>query len=278
MNRLKDKVALIMGAGSSAGGLSNGMAAAVLFAREGAKVFCVDLKKELMKETEERVQAEGGECVLFEGSVDDANGVNCAVAECVERFGHIDVLFNNVGVQATGGALDVSEEDFDRLMRINVKGMYLAIRAVLPHMLKQGGGSIVNNASIAGIRFSYPSLAYMASKGAVLAMTTAVGAQHAPQGIRCNAVLPGLIATERINSRLKRQFGEDWEEQVRVRERQVPSGKLGDPWDVANAVLYLASDESKYVNATSIVVDGGMTQSTTGHVGTSWRPVTANNA
>lgn len=265
MDRLKQKIAIVMGAGSSAGGLGNGMAAAVLFAREGAKVFCVDLTLNAMAETEERIRNEGGDCALHACSVDDAAAVRQAVDACIARYGRVDILFNNVGVQATGGPLDVSEEDFDRLMRTNVKGMFLAVRAVIPHMVKQGGGSIVNNASVGAIRYLYPSIAYMASKGAVVSLTTAVGAQYAAQGIRCNAVLPGYIATERINARLQKQFGDEWQEQVRIRERQVPSGKLGDPWDVAYAVLFLASDEAKYVNATTLVVDGGMAQSTKGH-------------
>jgi NAD(P)-dependent dehydrogenase (short-subunit alcohol dehydrogenase family) len=139
--------------------------------------------------------------------------------------------------------------------------MYLTCRAVIPLMLRQGGGSIVNNASTAGIRFTYPNVGYAASKGAVRQLTQNIGVQYAAQGIRCNAVLPGYIATPRITDRLKRSNPKDYEEKIRERQEQVPAGRLGTAWDVAYAVLYLASDEAAFVNATDLVVDGGQTAS-----------------
>jgi NAD(P)-dependent dehydrogenase (short-subunit alcohol dehydrogenase family) len=257
MDRLKGKVAIVSGAGSIAPGWSNGKAAAVLFAREGAKVFAVDRNRAAAEETRSIIKGEGGECTAFAADVSVAAEVEAMVAACAAAYGRVDVLFNNVGIQVVGGPLDISEEEWDRLMRVNVKSMYLTCRAVIPLMLKQGGGSIINNASVAGIRYSYANVGYAASKGAVRLLTQNIGVQYASKGIRCNAVLPGYIATPRITDRLRRSNPDDYEEKIRERLMQVPAGVLGDAWDVAYAVLYLASDESKFVTATEIVIDGG---------------------
>ena len=263
-DRLKGKVAIVVGAGSSKGGLSIGMATAVVFAREGAKVFAVDVGLDHLAETKQRIEAIGGEVALHECDVADGAAVDGMVKACVARWGRVDVLFNNVGIQAVGGPLELSEENFDRLMRVNVKGMFFTCRAVLPHMIAQGGGAIVNNASVGALRYSYPAVGYMASKGAVLSLTTGVGLQHAAQGIRCNAVVPGYITSERMTARFKQELGDNWMDEVRKREKNVPSGTLGEPWDIAHAVLFLASDEAKYVNGTKLVVDGGLSMTTTG--------------
>ena len=166
----------------------------------------------------------------------------------------------------SAGPLEVKEEDWDRLMTVNVKSMFLACRAVIPHMLKQGGGSIINNSSTAGIRFTYANVAYAASKGAVKQLSQNIGVQYAAKGIRCNAVMPGYIATPRITDRLKRSNPQDYDAKIKERAMGVPTGTLGSAWDVAYGVLYLASDESKFVNATELVIDGGQTASTTGKV------------
>ena len=188
------------------------------------------------------------------------------VASCVKAYGRIDVLFNNVGLQVIGGPLEVNEEDWDRLMRVNVKSMYLTCRSVIPQMLKQGGGSIINNSSTAGIRFTYANVAYSASKGAAKQLSQNIGVQYAARGIRCNCVMPGYIATPRITDRLKRSNPKDYDEMIKARQMAVPTGTLGSAWDVAYGVLYLASDESRFVNATELVIDGGQTASTTGKV------------
>lgn len=188
------------------------------------------------------------------------------VASCVKAYGRIDVLFNNVGLQVIGGPLEVNEEDWDRLMRVNVKSMYLTCRSVIPQMLKQGGGSIINNSSTAGIRFTYANVAYSASKGAVKQLSQNIGVQYAARGIRCNCVMPGYIATPRITDRLKRSNPQDYDKMIKARQMAVPTGTLGTAWDVAYGVLYLASDESRFVNATELVIDGGQTASTTGKV------------
>jgi NAD(P)-dependent dehydrogenase (short-subunit alcohol dehydrogenase family) len=266
MGRLQDKVALIAGAGSIAEGWSNGKATAVLMAREGAKVFAVDRDLDAANETRDIIVSEGGECTAYRCDVSIAAEVEAMVAACIAAYGRIDVLFNNVGMQVVGGPLDVSEADWDKLMAVNVKSMFLTCRAVIPHMLKQGGGSIINNSSSAGIRFTYANVAYSASKGAVRQLSQNIGVQYAAKGIRCNAVMPGYIATPRITDRLKRSNPKDYEEKIRQRQLAVPTGTLGTAWDVAYGVLYLASDESKFVNATELVIDGGQTASTLGKV------------
>jgi NAD(P)-dependent dehydrogenase (short-subunit alcohol dehydrogenase family) len=264
MNRLANKVAIVAGAGSVAPGWSNGKATAVLFAREGAKVFAVDRDLAAARDTKAAIDAEGGQCIAHQADVSVASEVEAMVAACVAAYGRVDILFNNVGIQVVGGPLEISEQDWDRLMTVNAKSMYLTCRAVIPIMLKQGGGSIVNNASVAGHRFSYANVGYAASKGAVRQLTQNIGVQYAAQGIRCNAVLPGYIATPRITDRLKRSNPSDYENKIRERAMSVPSGRLGDAWDVAFAVLYLASDEAKYVTAAELVVDGGQSASVTG--------------
>jgi NAD(P)-dependent dehydrogenase (short-subunit alcohol dehydrogenase family) len=257
MNRLAGKVAIVAGAGAVAEGWGNGKATAVLFAREGARVFAVDRNLEAARETAAIIESEGGECTAHQADVALAAEVDLMVQACLAAYGRIDVLFNNVGIQVVGGPLEITEEDFERLMTVNVKAMYLTCRAVIPVMLRQGGGAIVNNASTAAIRYTYPNVGYAASKGAVRQLTQNIGVQYAAQGIRCNAVLPGFIATPRITARLKRSNPDDWEDKLRERLDAVPAGRFGTGWDVAYAVLYLASDEASFVTASEIVIDGG---------------------
>jgi NAD(P)-dependent dehydrogenase (short-subunit alcohol dehydrogenase family) len=266
MARLKDKVAIVAGAGSIAEGWSNGKATAVLFAREGARVFAVDRELKSAQETCSIIKSEGGDATAYQCDVSIAAQVDAMVDACLAKYGRIDVLFNNVGLQVVGGPLEVKEDDWDRLMTVNVKSMYLTCRAVIPHMIRQGGGSIINNSSTAGIRFTYANVAYAASKGAVKQLSQNIGVQYAAKGIRCNAVMPGYIATPRITDRLRKSNPDDYDAKIRERQTAVPSGKLGSAWDVAYGVLYLASDESQFVNATELVIDGGQTASVTGKV------------
>jgi NAD(P)-dependent dehydrogenase (short-subunit alcohol dehydrogenase family) len=259
--RLQGKVTLITGGGSGIG-----KASCLLFAREGAKVFAVDANIEAANETRDIIRSEGGECIAHRCDVSVAAEVDTTVQACLSAYGRIDVLFNNVGLQIVGGPLEITEHDWDRLMTVNVKSMYLTCRAVIPVMLKQGGGSIINNASTAGIRFTYPNVGYAASKGAVRQLTQNIAIQYAARGIRCNSVLPGYIATPRITARLKRSNPDDYEEKIKERLNQVPVGRLGTAWDVAFGVLYLASDESSFVTAAELVIDGGQTASVTGKV------------
>jgi NAD(P)-dependent dehydrogenase (short-subunit alcohol dehydrogenase family) len=266
MGRVQDKVAIVAGAGSIAEGWSNGKATSVVLAREGAKVFAVDRSIEAANETRDIIRSEGGECTAHRTDVSVASEVEAMVAACLAAYGRIDILFNNVGMQVVGGPLEVNEDDWDKLMAVNVKSMYLTCRAVIPHMLKQGGGSIINNSSAAGLRFTYANVAYAASKGAVKQLSQNIGVQYAARGIRCNAVTPGYIATPRITDRLKRSNPADYDAKIKERARSVPTGTPGTGWDVAYGVLYLASDEARYVNATELVIDGGQTASVTGKV------------
>ncbi|MDQ5848045.1 MAG: SDR family oxidoreductase [Pseudomonadota bacterium] len=266
--RLAAKVAVVAGAGSVAEGWSNGKATAVLFAREGAKVFAIDADAARARDTVQAILAEGGEAVAHTADVSVEREVADAVAACSARFGRIDVLFNNVGMQAVGGPEEIDEATWDRVMAVNVKSMYLACRHVLPVMVRQRAGAIVNNSSLTSIRFTYPCLAYSVSKSAVNELTRSVAMQYAQHGIRANAVVPGLMATPRITHRLRASHGEGYREKLKERDELVPLGRMGDAWDVAHAVLFLASDEAKYVTGTELVVDGGLSASV---LGRPWR-------
>lgn len=266
MKKFEGKVVIVAGAGAVESGLSNGMATAVTFARQGAKVFAVDRDLALARETARMIDSEGGDCQLHQCDVTDQAQVDAMVAACVERYGRVDVLFNNVGIHIRG-CLSEEPAEFDRVMRVNLNSFFLTMRAVLPHMLAQGGGAIVNNSSVAGIRSMLPTAGYSASKGAVIQLSQNVGVTYASKGIRCNVILPGYIATPRVTWRIAREAGEDkelFDSKLAERATQVPSGKFGEAWDVANAVAFLASDDAKYINATSLVIDGGLSASTTG--------------
>lgn len=262
--RFEGRTAIVCGAGASAGGTSIGMATAVTLARQGARIFGVDRDLALAEATADAVRAGGGEIRLHQCDVTKPAAVAGMAEACRAAFGRIDILFNNVGVFLTGGPLDTTDEDFDRVMSINLKAMFLTTRAVLPAMLEQGSGAIVNNASICAIRYQMPSAIYSISKAGVLQLTQNVGVQYASRGIRCNAVLPGNIVTDRLTTRLKQAFGDDHVKHVDAWAEQVPSGEPGSPWDVANAVAFLASDEARYINATELVVDGGLSASVVG--------------
>jgi NAD(P)-dependent dehydrogenase (short-subunit alcohol dehydrogenase family) len=259
--RLKDKVAIVTGAGSSGPGWGNGKAAAVLFAREGAKVFAIDLCLEAAQETKEIIEREGGECISSAADVSKSAEVQALVGRCIDAYGRIDLLHNNVGILAVGGPEEISEEVWDRLCAVNVKSMFLTCKYILPIMVKQGKGTIVNISSIASIRYTgYPSVAYNATKGAVNQLTQNIAVQYASKGIRANCVLPGLMNTPMIQQPLKNTYGPGGtEEMIRRRDESIPMGKMGDAWDVAYASLFLASEDAKYITGALLVVDGGLT-------------------
>ena len=263
--RFKGKVAFISGAGASSPGWSNGKAVSVLLAREGAKIFALDRSPEFLAETIEAIRMEGGECVAHTADVTKEAEIKAAVDRCMATFGRIDVLFNNVGLQALGGPEEIEEEVWDALMNANVKSLYLTCRHVLPVMSRQRRGVIVNNSSLAAVSFLYPSIAYSSSKGAVDAFTRNLAVQYAGRGIRVVSVRPGLMSTPRITNRMKAKFGDGYEEALNERNKIVPMGTMGDAWDVANAVAFLASDDAKYITATELVVDGGLSASALGH-------------
>jgi NAD(P)-dependent dehydrogenase (short-subunit alcohol dehydrogenase family) len=265
--RLAGKVALVTGAGSSGPGWGNGKATAVLFAREGAKVFLVDVNEDAVAETKAIVESEGGIARAWRADVSQADEVAALVAACVEVFGRIDVLHNNVGISALGGPVETDEAEWDRVFQVNLKSVFLTCKHVLPIMVAQGAGSIVNVSSVASIRWGGVAyLAYSASKAALNQLTRCVGLEYARKGIHCNCILPGLMDTPMPRMQLMEAFAGEGglEEMLRVRDAISPTGKQGEPWDVAYAALFLASDESKYVNAAELVVDGGLSQATAG--------------
>ncbi len=263
MNRLKGKTAMVVGAGSIGPGWGNGKATAVCFAREGAQVFCVDRNPAAAEETAGIIAGEGGNASAFTADVSRAGEVEAMVAACLKTYGRIDVLDNNVGIAEMGSVVEVTEAEWDRVFAVNLKSAYLSMKHVIPVMQKQGGGSIINISSIASIRhlgISY--VTYAATKAAMNQMTRTTAVQFASDHVRVNAILPGLMKTPMVqhSAGLASSYGAgDVEAMWRARDAQVPMGHMGDAWDVANAALYLASDELKYVTGIELVVDGGVT-------------------
>jgi NAD(P)-dependent dehydrogenase (short-subunit alcohol dehydrogenase family) len=259
--RVEGKVALITGAGCVGPGWGNGRAAAVLFAREGAKVFAVDKSAEAMTETLARV-GNAGEIAAHVCDVLDDAQVGAMVAACRKKFGAIDILVNNVGGSAAGGVAEMSEEIFDTQIDYNLKSVFLTCRHVIPMMIeKSGGGAIVNTSSSSGIRYTgAPQIGYAAAKAAVIQFSRVTAVQYAKYGIRVNTVVPGQMHTPMVEARLaKQRVGGDIESLLKSRVARIPLGFMGDGRDTANAVLFLASDEARFITGTEIVVDGGMT-------------------
>jgi hypothetical protein len=259
--RVEGKVALITGAGCVGPGWGNGRAAAVLFAREGAKVFAVDIDAEAMTETIVRVGNDGEIATHVCDVLDDAQ-IAAMTEACRKKFGRIDILVNNVGGSAAGGVAEMTEENFDRQIDYNLKSVFLACRHVIPVMIAQGaGGAIVNTASTSGIRYSgSPQIGYASSKAAVIQFSRVTAVQYAKDKIRVNTVVPGQMHTPMVEARLARQrTGGDVEALLKSRVARIPLGFMGDGRDTANAVLFLASDDARFITGTEIVVDGGMT-------------------
>jgi NAD(P)-dependent dehydrogenase (short-subunit alcohol dehydrogenase family) len=262
--RLAHKIALVTGAGSAGPGWGNGKATAVLFAREGAAVCAVDVNLAAARETQALIEAGGGRCVAVAADVSQGDSVAAAVSACVEAFGGLDVLHNNVGIVLSGGPVELSEADWDRTAAVNVRSVFLTCKHAIPHMLARGAGAIVNVSSVGGLRWTgLPYVAYAASKAAVLQVTQSVALEYARRNIRANAVVPGLIDTPLVRASLGKAYGDaDIDAIVRRRHAQAPMGRMGDAWDVAHAALFLASDEARYITGTSIIVDGGLSAAT----------------
>jgi NAD(P)-dependent dehydrogenase (short-subunit alcohol dehydrogenase family) len=262
-DRLAEKTALVVGAGSVGPGWGNGKAAAVLFAREGARVMCADLDLDAARETAAIIIAEGGEAEPCRADASSAADVEQLVRDCIGRFGGLDVLHNNVGIAQVGGVVDLPEETWDRVFAVNLKSCFLAMKHAIPVMERRGGGAIVNVSSIASLRYTgVPYASYYATKAAMNHLTRTTAVEYAPKGIRVNAVLPGLMKTPMVehSAGLASEYGGgDVEEMWRVRDAQCPIGHMGDAWDVAHAALFLASDEARYITGVELVVDGGLT-------------------
>jgi NAD(P)-dependent dehydrogenase (short-subunit alcohol dehydrogenase family) len=259
--RLKDKVAIVVGAGQSPGeGMGNGRATALTFGREGAKVLCVDRNLASAEETAGMIASKGGTAAACQADVTKDADIKAMVQDAMSRWGRIDILHNNVGVSLAGGdaeLLALTEEAFDRCVAINLKSCILAAKHVIPIMRQQQSGAIVNISSSAVIS-TYPYVAYKATKAAMVAFTEQLAYQNAQYGIRANVILPGLMDTPMAVDTRARTFKKTRAEVAAERDRQVPlRGKMGTGWDVANAALFLASDEANFITGVTLPVDGG---------------------
>jgi NAD(P)-dependent dehydrogenase (short-subunit alcohol dehydrogenase family) len=262
--RLEGKVAVVIGAGSIGPGWGNGKAAAVLFAREGARVLCVDIDEGAARETAQIIAGEGGQAEAIQADASRSADVERVMASCVERFGRLDLLDNNVGIAEVGDVVELSEQSWEKIIAVNLTSCFLAMKHAIPIMEPQGGGSIVNISSVASIRHSGVSYAgYYTTKAAMNHLTATTAVDYAAKHIRVNAVLPGLMKTPMVAAAvegLAASYGaDDVEEMWRVRDAQVPMGHMGDAWDVAHAALFLASEEARYITGVALVVDGGLT-------------------
>ncbi|CAN5447988.1 glucose 1-dehydrogenase [soil metagenome] len=260
---LTGKVALVMGCGAVAEGWGNGRATSVLLARQGARLYGTDLHAANAQRTGELIAEAGREAYVRACDVTVAAEVEQVVEDCVARFGRIDILINNVGLSQPGGPVDMTEAVWDQQLEINLKGTFLACKHVIPVMQVQGGGSIVNISSVAGLRYiGKPQVAYAAAKAALMQFTRTTAVIHAAENIRLNCVIPGLMHTPLIEGRAAKYANGDTAGFIAHRHHQVPMQHMGDGWDVANAVLFLAADESRYITATEILVDGGLVAAT----------------
>jgi len=237
-----------------------GKATSILLAREGARIMLVDLNTEAAMETKRVIDEEGGESCIFQADVSKADDCRSMVGKCIQTYGRVDILDNNVALGAHGGPVETSEEAWDKVMNVNLRSIFLTCKYILPHMEKQRSGSIINIASIVSLRAEpKPLLAYAVSKAGVLALTREVAVQYASKGIRVNSVSPGLMKTPRIAHYYTDAWGGNIDEMWKQRDAMSPTGKQGDAWDIAYAVLFLASDESSYITGINLIVDGGIT-------------------
>lgn len=257
---LEGKAAIVTGAGSAGEGVGNGKATAIVFAREGATVVLVDRDLSAAEETRRMIEQEGGRCCTFAADVSRSDDCRKIVAFCRDTYGRVDILHNNVGIELAGGLEETSEDDWNRTLAVNLTSMFLLCKASIPHMVAQGGGTIINVSSINAIR-TLPalSLAYGVSKAGVNALTREIAVQYAKHGIRINAILPGMMNTPFVRVSLTEAYGGDIQKMTQYRDSLCPTGKQGEPWDVANVALFLASEQSTYITGQEIIVDGAQT-------------------
>jgi len=260
--RLQDKVAIVIGAGQSPGeGVGNGRAVSLLFAREGAKVVCVDRSLEAAEATARLIRDEGGEAIALAADVVSEVSLRTAIDACIARFGRIDTLHYNVGVSLGGGdksPLEITEEAFDNVSAINLRGLVMAAKHVIPVMRRQQSGSIIAISSIAAWSSTYPTVAYKTTKAGMIAFIEQIARHNAEFGVRANVILPGLMDTPMAVDTRAREWGRPRSEIAAARDARVPlRRKMGTAWDVAHAALFLASDEANFITGVSLPVDGG---------------------
>jgi NAD(P)-dependent dehydrogenase (short-subunit alcohol dehydrogenase family) len=259
-DRLKNKVAIIVGAGQTPGDtIGNGRATAILYAREGAKCLCVDRRPESAADTCAMIEKEGGQAAPLQADVTRAEDCKRMAAACVEKFGRIDILHNNVGIGAgDAGVTHLEEAAWDRIFTTNLKSVFLACKEVIPMMRRQGGGAIVNISSIAALCAMNGMLAYKVSKAGVNSITHQMAMANAKYGIRVNAIMPGLMDTPMAIEGIVQARGIPKDKIRAARDAQVPLGaKMGSGWDVAYASLFLVSDEARFITGVCLPVDGG---------------------
>ncbi len=251
--RLAGKVAIVTGAGSRGPGLGNGKATAILFAREGARVLCVDAVAERAEETVGLIRAEGAQAEPFVADVTRRDDCRAMVAAAVERWGRLDVLHNNVGIESRKDLLEVTEEEWDQVMAVDLRSMFLATQQAVPAMIERGGGAVICISSIAGMR-GHGRTAYATAKAGVIGFVRSIAVQLGPRGVRVNAIAPGTVWTPMVES-----LGPEARER---RRRAAPLGTEGTGWDVAWGAVYLASDEARWVTGQVLVIDAGLTVTT----------------
>ena len=257
--RLRNRVVILFGGGSVGEGWGNGKATAVAYAREGARVAVVDREGTAAAETADIIAALGGEAVSLTADATDAGSVRAAVEAAISAYGRIDILHNNVGTTIMGGPVELTEAEWHTVLDVNLTSAYLTSKYVLPGMVAQGRGAIVNISSVAAIRYTgYPYSAYYAAKAGLNQFTVGLSLQYARQGIRANSIIPGLMNTPLIYQQISGQYASA-EDMARARDEATPMGRMGTGWDIAKAAVFLASDDAGYVTGVCLPVDGGLT-------------------
>jgi len=257
---LCDRVAVVFGGGSVGPGWGNGKASAVKYSREGAAVVVIDINLSAAQETADIILNESGASQAFECDITDEKKVIDLVEKIIKKYGRIDILHNNVGAPIMGGIEELTLDRWERAQDLNLKGTFMACKAVIPHMRQKKSGVITNISSIAAIRhtgYQYP--AYYASKAGLNHLTMSIAMQYARDGIRANAIMPGMMDTPHIYQAIVGQYEDNKKAMVEERSAMCPMGRMGTGWDIANAAAFLASDEASYITGVCLPVDGGIT-------------------